>query len=237
MEAGPGVQEEGVISWGASRRGSCRGRAWGLGASRARPAIDLASRDSRVARGAIRARPAFIKDLCSYDALHTAHYFQRAQQPAPETESVSTRSTPSLIVHPDAGADVLHEPVHAGRQAGASERRAPLDAPVALGRRDLIEPELGADLLGGQCAFDVLLVREHQQGRPSKPLLLQQHVELCLAVLQACAICGVDDPNETVGLFKIIAPVRAQRRLPADVPDVELEASVLQRLDVEAKRG
>lgn len=43
-------------------------------------------------------------------------------------------------------------------------------------------------------------------------------------------------PDEAVGLFKIVAPVRTERLLAADVPEVQLVAVVLKRLDVESKR-
>ena len=39
-----------------------------------------------------------------------------------------------------------------------------------------------------------------------------------------------------VWVVEVVAPVRAQRRLAADVPNVQLEAAVLERLDVEAER-
>ena len=105
---------------------------------------------------------------------------------------------------------------------------------MALGRRQRVEAELRADLLGCQGALNVLLVRKHEQRRAGEPLLLQQLLELLVAVLEARAVGGVDDSYQSVGLLEIVAPVRAQRRLPAHVPDVELVAAVLERLDVEA---
>ena len=40
--------------------------------------------------------------------------------------------------------------------------------------------------------------------------------------------------HQRVGLVEVVPPVRADGLLPADVPHVQLEAVVHQRLDVEA---
>ena len=67
-------------------------------------------------------------------------------------------------------------------------------------------------------------------------LLLQQRLQLCLAVPQPHAVGRVHHPDQAVRLLKVVAPVGAQRGLPAHIPDVELEAAVLEGLDVEAQR-
>lgn len=43
-------------------------------------------------------------------------------------------------------------------------------------------------------------------------------MQLFLAILHAHAVARVDDPDERVGLFEVISPVRPQRALSADVP-------------------
>ena len=45
---------------------------------------------------------------------------------------------------------------------------------------------------------------------------------------------AVDDPNEGICPLVVVVPVLPDRLLPADVPDVELEAVGLDGLDVEA---
>ena len=89
----------------------------------------------------------------------------------------------------------------------------------------------GPDLLDRHGAADVLLVREHEQagtdkslpasdgaGRRAAHLLLQQRRELNLAVAHPRDIARVDDPDERVGAFEVVGPVRPQGPLSADVP-------------------
>lgn len=43
-------------------------------------------------------------------------------------------------------------------------------------------------------------------------------MQLVSAVVDTQPVGGVDDPNQGVRLLKVVAPVRAQRLLAADVP-------------------
>jgi len=43
-------------------------------------------------------------------------------------------------------------------------------------------------------------------------------VKLLFTILHSKAISGVDNPDDGVGLFKVVSPVRAKRALPANVP-------------------
>jgi len=49
-------------------------------------------------------------------------------------------------------------------------------------------------------------------------LLLEQPVQLLPAVVHAQPVGGVDDPDQGVRLFEVVAPVRAERLLAAHVP-------------------
>lgn len=49
-------------------------------------------------------------------------------------------------------------------------------------------------------------------------LFLQERVQFPLAVVHTCAVGRVDDPDDRVRLFEIVAPVRPERSLPANVP-------------------
>jgi hypothetical protein len=61
-------------------------------------------------------------------------------------------------------------------------------------------------------------------------LFLQQLVQLLLAILQPSPVGRVDDPDEAVRRLEVVTPVRPQRLLAADVPDVQVEAETRQEL-------
>ena len=46
----------------------------------------------------------------------------------------------------------------------------------------------------------------------------EKTVELFFTVLHAHPVTGVDDPDQRICLFKVVAPVRSQGALTADVP-------------------
>lgn len=54
-------------------------------------------------------------------------------------------------------------------------------------------------------------------------LFEEQLVQLALAVVHAGPVGRVDDPDDGVRLLEVVAPVRPQRGLPADVPCGEEE--------------
>jgi len=97
-----------------------------------------------------------------------------------------------------------------------------------------LEPEDVDQGVHVESAGQVLLVRHHQQRGPRKALLLQQGVQLRAAVLQPEAVRRIDDPYEPVSLLEIIAPIRSNRFLPTDVPQVELVTLELDCTDIEA---
>ena len=74
------------------------------------------------------------------------------------------------------------------------------------------------NLVNAHPADDLALIRKHQQRSPEEPFLLEEPVELGRAVAQPEPVGRVDNPDQGVGLFKVIAPVAAQRLLPANVP-------------------
>ena len=113
---------------------------------------------------------------------------------------------------------------------------ARVDFPVPPGENVGRQRQRLADVVARQRAHEVLLVREHEHRRARELLLVQQLVQLVLALLQPPPVRAVDHPHEPVGLLEVVAPVRADGRLAADVPHVERVAAVLERLDVEAER-
>ena len=49
-------------------------------------------------------------------------------------------------------------------------------------------------------------------------LFLEQHMEFGSAVMDTESVCGIDNPDETVRLFKVVFPVGTQGLLSPDVP-------------------
>lgn len=66
--------------------------------------------------------------------------------------------------------------------------------------------------------LDIGLVGKHQQTGARQPLFLEETVEFLSAVLDPQPVRRVDDPDQRVGLFKVVAPVRAEGLLAAYVP-------------------
>ncbi len=68
-------------------------------------------------------------------------------------------------------------------------------------------------------------------------LLLKKLMQLLFAVVEAPLVGRVDDPDEAVGGLEVVSPVAPKALLSADVPNVESESAMLQRLDVESQSG
>lgn len=60
--------------------------------------------------------------------------------------------------------------------------------------------------------------RRQESGSELTHLFLQQAVQFPLAVHYASSIRRIDDPDDRISLLKVVAPVRSERRLAADVP-------------------
>merc|ERR1712054_392018 len=84
------------------------------------------------------------------------------------------------------------------------------------------------------CAHKILLVSEHEDGDPTKGILVQQLVQLFSSLTQSVRVGTVDDINQCVGVLKVVLPVWADGFLPPDVPYIQLEALVQQALDIES---
>ena len=93
------------------------------------------------------------------------------------------------------------------------------------------------ELLGWNRAGQVLFVGENEQRGAQKTFLLQKCVQFPFAIVQPAPVGRIHDPNEAVGRLEVVAPIRPQALLTPDVPNVEVEAAVLQGLDVEAQSG
>ena len=82
-------------------------------------------------------------------------------------------------------------------------------------------------------SFLYLFVGEHQQRGPQQPLLSQQGLQLPPAVLQPPLVRRVHHPDEAVSGLEIVPPIGSEGLLTSYVPDIELEPSVIQSLDIE----
>mmetsp|Transcript_19108 Transcript_19108/g.48311 ORF Transcript_19108/g.48311 Transcript_19108/m.48311 type:complete len:212 (-) Transcript_19108:94-729(-) len=129
-----------------------------------------------------------------------------------------------LVVH------LLDEPLKAVREALRGLGRASLDLERAL----VVELQRFGDLRGGHGAQKVLLVGENEERDASELGLLEERAELLGALVHAGRVGAVDHVNKCVSVVVVVAPVGADGLLATNVPDVELEAVGLDRLDVEA---
>lgn len=53
-------------------------------------------------------------------------------------------------------------------------------------------------------------------------LLKEQTFELIAAITYAQSIRGINDPDQCIGLFKVVSPVRPDGLLSSNIPDVKL---------------
>lgn len=78
--------------------------------------------------------------------------------------------------------------------------------------------------------------REHRE-EGAQPAYLQHGVQLLLGDVQSIDIGRVHDVDQRVRVGVVAPPVGADAGLPAQVPDLELDVLVLQRLHIEADGG
>ncbi|KAI3481079.1 hypothetical protein L1887_56653 [Cichorium endivia] len=140
-----------------------------------------------------------------------------------------------IAVVVDAVCNILDGPVESVHQMVPRVCAARLDPPAV--RRDIVELEMLLDLFGRKGTWDVLFVGKDQDSCAVQSLLLEQVVELELAVGEAGGVGGIDDPDDGIRLFKVVLPVRPQALLAANIPHVEVVVTVLEGLDREAECG
>mmetsp|Transcript_12587 Transcript_12587/g.22318 ORF Transcript_12587/g.22318 Transcript_12587/m.22318 type:complete len:218 (+) Transcript_12587:382-1035(+) len=127
----------------------------------------------------------------------------------------------------------LNQPLHAVLEVLTRLRRAPLDVPRPRPRQ-LVEVEPVSDLLGLHGVHQVLLVREQKHRHVLQLLLLHQLAELDASLLNTPPVSTVNHVHQGIGLVVVVPPVRADGLLPSDVPHVQFELVLHQRLNVEA---
>ena len=62
-------------------------------------------------------------------------------------------------------------------------------------------------------------------------------MQLILTVFKSKTISRIDDPNKSVRVLKVIAPVGANGRLATNIPEIKLKTRVFHCLDLESERG
>ena len=62
-------------------------------------------------------------------------------------------------------------------------------------------------------------------------------MQLILTVFKSKTISRIDDPNKSVRVLKVIAPVGANGRLATNIPEIKLTTRVFHCLDLESERG
>jgi hypothetical protein len=79
--------------------------------------------------------------------------------------------------------------------------------PLAIS--EVVKGQLGGDLGRGEGVDQVLLVGHDQQGHAAETLLVQQLLQLHACLLHATAVGTVNYVDQSVGLVKVVSPVRA----------------------------
>lgn len=138
----------------------------------------------------------------------------------------------------DALGDILHGPIKASDEVEASVGTTGLDLPsVGGGEVMLIQAEGRANLVDAHGTCEVLFVGKYEHCGASETLLSEESVEFGAAVVDTSSVARVDYPDETVGALKVVLPVRAERPLSADIPDVECIPGMGEGVDAEPERG
>ena len=60
-------------------------------------------------------------------------------------------------------------------------------------------------------------------------LLQQQSFQLLFTIFHSFFICTVNNPYQTICAFKIISPIRSQRLLPTNIPNIKLKSEGMER--------
>ena len=91
------------------------------------------------------------------------------------------------------------------------------------------------DFLRVKSTSYVLLVAEDHQCSTRKLLLSEQFLQFVTTALEPKLISAIYNPNQSIRLFEVIAPVAANCCLSAYVPEVQLEVIVLYSFNLETK--
>mmetsp|Transcript_8339 Transcript_8339/g.26557 ORF Transcript_8339/g.26557 Transcript_8339/m.26557 type:complete len:225 (+) Transcript_8339:46-720(+) len=124
-----------------------------------------------------------------------------------------------------------NKPFHPLLQSGSILCAASLDLPIAV--LDVGQAQARRDLVSRRSLQQVLLVGEDEQGNSAKLVLRQELTQLTAALLEAALVGAVDHIHESIRGLEVVAPVRPNGLLAANVPNVELEAVLHEALDVE----
>jgi len=121
------------------------------------------------------------------------------------------------------------------------------DEPIAFGRhgstnvpRTVLykrQAKLFGQLRFGHSALLILLVGKHQQYRPFQLLLLEQSHEFLPGRPNAIHVGAIHHKNDCVRVRVVAAPVRANVRLAAQIPNRKVQVFVHHGLYVETDRG
>lgn len=103
-----------------------------------------------------------------------------------------------------------------------------------LARAEIVKTQPVRQFRGTHRIRQVLLVREDEKSRVSELVLVEHLVQLLLRLLNALAIVGVHDEDQSLRVLEVVSPERTDLVLTADVPHCERDVLVLHRLDVES---
>lgn len=79
-----------------------------------------------------------------------------------------------------------------------------------------------------------MLVGEHQEKGVPELILVEHALQLLAGLGHTVTVVAVDDEDDTLGVLEVVSPQRTDLVLSTDIPDSELDVTVLDGLDVEA---
>jgi len=135
---------------------------------------------------------------------------------------------------PSVGLDVLAEPVHALVESVAARGIGCLYLPGPIAKHG--EAERLRNLRHSHCVWEVHFVGVDKEGHSVHRFVLENEIQRLGTLGNAVGVVAVDNIDEALGVLKVVVPQVAKFELTADVPAVEREVLVLERLHVKADR-
>ena len=94
-----------------------------------------------------------------------------------------------------------------------------------------------SDLFGSKAAWNILFVAEHQESCSHEFFLFEERMKFSLGIFESKFIWAVNDPDDSVGLFKIVPPIGSDGSLSSDIPNIKFIVLIGQGFDIESKGG
>ena len=130
--------------------------------------------------------------------------------------------------------DLSTKPIKTLTKAITSSRTCTLALPRPV--RDRVETKTAAQVLWLDRVWKVLFVGIDKKNRITKLIFFKELVQFIASFVDPVDVIRVDDEDQTLCVVVVVSPQRPNTILTANIPDVEVEALVLNRFDIESDR-